>query len=134
LNFGNISQSTVELARSGKAEPKPLVQEKTTELLPSTAEDVGLYRLNVARNARQFKAYPSLALENGWEGVVHVSVAMPIGLGSPIVSLGRSSGHGVLDRQALEMVARAVSLAVLPDGMRGRNLTISLPVEYRLAD
>lgn len=97
-------------------------------------EAVKEYRLNVARTSRQFKNYPPLARKQGWEGVVLVAVAMPLAAGAPTVSLGRSSGYEVLDRQALDMVEQAVGLAVLPDGMRDRRLKISLPVEYRLAD
>jgi len=134
FNFGRFSRLTVESSNSGIAEPDRSLDVVPSMPLPASAEDIGIYRLSVARTARQFKAYPSIARENGWEGVVDVSVTVPVGLGNPIVSLGHSSGHGILDRQALEMVEQAVSLAVLPAGMRGRSMTISLPVEYRLTD
>jgi protein TonB len=121
-------------ANSGKARPIGSPEVTASEPLSVSEAVLGQYRLNVARSARQFKVYPSLAREKGWEGVVHVSVAMLIGLERPVVSLGRSSGYGVLDRQALEMVEQAVNLAILPEGMRGSNMTVSMPVEYRLAD
>ncbi|MGB4065136.1 MAG: energy transducer TonB [Azonexus sp.] len=134
LNIGRFFRSTVEGANSGNAEFDRAHGIESSKPQSTTVEELGQYRLNVARSARQFKVYPSLARDNGWEGVVHVSVVMAIGMGNPTVSLDRSSGHGVLDQQALEMVEQAVSLAVMPEGMRGRNLSISLPVEYRLAD
>lgn len=134
LNIGRFFRSTVEGANSGSAELDRARGIESAKLQSTAAEELGQYRLNVARNARQFKVYPSLARDNGWEGVVHVSVVMATGMANPIVSLDRSSGHRVLDRQALEMVEQAVSLAIMPEGMRGRNLSISLPVEYRLAD
>ena len=132
--IADLLPSTSASAKSGKTEPFGSPEVTSSEVLSVSEEVLGQYRLNVARSARQFKVYPSLAREKGWEGVVHVSVAMPIGLERPVVSLGRSSGYGVLDRQALEMVEQAVSLALLPEGMRGSNLTVSFPVEYRLAD
>lgn len=134
FNIGRFFRSTVEVANSGHVDSGGSPDLKSPDSHPASAEELGQYRLNVARSARQFKVYPSIAREKGWEGVVHVSVAMPIGLGSPTVSLSRSSGHEVLDRQAVEMVEQAVSLAVMPDVMRGRGLSISLPVEYRLGD
>lgn len=134
LNIGRFFRSTVEGANSGSAELDRARGIESAKLQSTAAEELGQYRLNVARNARQFKVYPSLARDNGWEGVVHVSVVMATGMANPIVSLDRSSGHRVLDRLALEMVEQAVSLAIMPEGMRGRNLSISLPVEYRLAD
>jgi TonB family protein len=134
FNIGRFFRSTVEIANSGNAASDRVLDPRPTDSPPVSAEALGQYRLNVARSARQFKVYPSLARENGWEGVVQVSVTMPIGFGNPTVSLGRSSGYGVLDRQAIEMVEQAVSLAVMPEGLRGRSMSISLPVEYRLAD
>lgn len=134
LNIGRFFRSTVEGANSGSAELDRAHGIESAKSQLTTVDELGQYRLNVARNARQFKFYPSLARDNGWEGVVHVSVVMATGMANPAVSLDRSSGHRVLDRQALEMVEQAVSLAIMPEGMRGRNLSISLPVEYRLAD
>ena len=133
-DFGRFSGATVEPAKSRQAENHNSLEVPSSETQPASAEAIGQYRLNVARSARQFKRYPSQARENGWEGVVHVAIAMPIGPGNPTVALDRSSGHAVLDRQALDMVERAVSLAILPEGVRGRNLTIYLPVDYRLSD
>jgi TonB family protein len=133
-NVARLLPPTVPLARSGKADSVRAPEATSSEAQTVSAEALGQYRLNVARYARQFKVYPSQARENVWEGVVHVLIAMPIGFGSPVVSLGRSSGHAVLDRQALDMVEQAVSLAMLPEDMRGRSWTVSLPVEYRLAD
>jgi protein TonB len=126
--------STAAIAKSRQIDDSGALKAEPSELLATSAELVKEYQLNVARKARQFKEYPALARESGWEGVALVMVAMPMGAGSSIVSLERSSGHQVLDRQALEMVERAVRLAALPDGMRGRQMKISLPVEYRLAD
>jgi protein TonB len=92
------------------------------------------YRLNVSREARRFRRYPPIARERGWEGVAVVTVSMTLAAASPVVSLERSSGYDELDSQALEMMAAAVRLASLPEGMRGRRFAISLPVEYRLAE
>jgi protein TonB len=134
FEFRHFSRLTVETSKFETAEPKLPFEQKGTDQQPLAMEDVGLYRLAVARSMRQFKAYPPVARENGWEGVVQISVVMPIGSRYPIVSLGGSSGHDILDHQALEMAKQAVDLAVLPESMLGRSWSISLPIEYRLTD
>lgn len=126
--------STAAIAKSRQIDDSAALEAMPAEPPAASMEAVKEYRLNVARTSRQFKNYPPLARKQGWEGVVLVAVAMPLAAGAPTVSLGRSSGYEVLDRQALDMVEQAVGLAVLPDGMRDRRLKISLPVEYRLAD
>ncbi|UCV19717.1 energy transducer TonB [Ferribacterium limneticum] len=134
FNFGPFFRSTVEPAVSGEARSDRSLEVTPIDVPVASVEEIGRYRLNVARSARQFKVYPPLAREKGWEGVVQVSVSMPTGQGTPMVSLVNSSGYELLDSQALEMVTQAVNLAVLPEGMRGRRMAISLPVEYRLGD
>ena len=106
----------------------------STETSSVSAEGEREYRLNLSREARKFKRYPLLAREHGWEGVVVVAVVVSLVSTSPVVSLERSSGYDVLDRQALEMMQVAAKQAVLPAGMQGRRFGISLPVEYRLTD
>ena len=99
-----------------------------------SSETLSEYRLSLARVARRFKAYPPLARDEGWQGEVIVVVAIHAGMATPVVSLGRSSGHQLLDQQALEMVSHAVQNADFPEGLRGKFMSISLPVEYSLAD
>lgn len=134
LNFDHFLPSTVGMAKSGSDKHRSPVTAPPAES-PSVSEaELGEYRLNVARSARQFKVYPVLAHEKGWEGVAHVAVSWPMGVAVPVVSLGKSSGYEPLDQQALEMIGRAIGQTRLPDNLRGKNLTISVPVEYRLAD
>lgn len=99
-----------------------------------SSETLSEYRLSLARVARRFKAYPPLARDEGWQGEVIVVVAIHAGMATPVVSLGRSSGHQLLDQQALEMVSHAVQNADFPESLRGKFMSISLPVEYSLAD
>lgn len=112
-------------------DPKPVILAEASVL---SAEEEKEYRLNLSREARKLKRYPLLARERGWEGVVVVAVAMPLGSGPPVVSLERSSGYDELDHQALEMMQTAARQAILPVAMQGRRFGISLPIEYRLAD
>lgn len=99
-----------------------------------SADGERLYRLNLAREARRFKTYPDLARASGWQGVAIVAIDAPSIGALPVVSLARSSGHRVLDDQALEMMTQAVARALIPPEMAGRRFRISVPLEYSLAD
>lgn len=96
------------------------------------ADGLRLYRLALAKEARRYKRYPALARERNWEGVVTVTISIPLPGALPLVALGKSSGHEILDRQALEMIGQAVLAASLPESLRGRAVTVSLPVRYSL--
>ena len=98
------------------------------------AEGLGEYRLGLAREARRFKRYPTVARENAWTGVVVLMIQGAASSAVPIVSIDQSSGHAVLDAQALEMLEKATRLATLPDSLKGKRFAISLPIHYRLDD
>ena len=84
--------------------------------------------------ARRYKRYPRVALDNNWEG--RVVVHMVVGANGMIASLRvtTSSGHDVLDRQALDMIRKAKPLVPIPPAMRGREFSVEIPVIYNLKD
>jgi len=88
------------------------------------------YRVSLAISARRFKRYPVLALEHGWEGTVEVAVSMTSWQQKPQPELVRSSGHSVLDEQALSMIEQASVRTVLPDSLKGRDFRFVLPIEF----
>lgn len=119
-----------KIAASGR--PDDLSEVKNAEV--KNAEGLGEYRLGLAREARRFKRYPSIARENAWTGVVVLMIQGAASSATPIVSIDQSSGHAVLDAQALEMLEKAARLAPLPDSLMGKRFVISLPIHYRLDD
>ena len=50
----------------------------------------------------------------------------------PELSLVRSSGHEVLDEQALTMLTQAARVTALPEGLRARDFRLLLPVQFSL--
>jgi protein TonB len=80
------------------------------------------------------RRYPELAIRLGLEGVVEVRVRVnPDGslAGPPVIS--SSSGHDILDQEALRMVARAAPFPALPGGVvRATDLTV--PVRFHLEE
>jgi len=92
------------------------------------------YRLQLVTTAARFKRYPRAAIDNNWEGVV--VVRMTIGTDGRIAALGikASSGHEVLDRQALEMFRIAKPFVQLPPELDGREFELELRAIYSLKD
>jgi protein TonB len=91
------------------------------------------YRLQILDVARRHNAYPPLARENNWEGQVLVRMEIaPDGRVS--LAVEKSSGHPVLDRQAMEMFKRAQAQVPLPASLRGRALSLELRAIYNLKD
>lgn len=104
--------------------PKPSAQE-----ISSARENYGSV---LARAFAKHKQYPRLAQMRGWQGVAKVRLEVDAA-GSMISSvISESSGHDILDRQALEMVKKAMPLPQPPDVLRGEPFTIIVPIVFRL--
>ena len=112
--------------------PDDLSEVKSVEV--KNAEGLGEYRLGLAREARRFKRYPTVARENAWTGVVVLTIQGAASAATPIVSIDQSSGHAALDAQALEMLEQATRRTPLPDSLMGKQFAIRLPIHYRLDD
>jgi protein TonB len=92
------------------------------------------YRLQLIGAARKYKRYPRVAMDNNWEGTAEIH--MVIGANGMIssVAIRTSSGHEVLDQQALEMFKRAKPLVPIPAALRGKEFTVVLRAIYSLKE
>ena len=97
-----------------------------------SGDDLRQYRLSLAGAARRFKQYPAQARQRGWEGTVEVALKMSAPSPVPEVSLVSSSGHGVLDEQAVAMLTQAAHVTALPEGLKARDFRLLLPVQFSL--
>jgi len=98
----------------------------------SEAGSIDQYRLALIGVARRYKRYPAQAMEKGWQGRVEIRLVIgPEGtLQSNAVKI--SSGHAILDNQALNMTERAASLIPVPAVLRGREFSVDIPVIFDL--
>ncbi len=96
------------------------------------ADALRAYHFALAQQARQFRRYPPLARERGWEGRVRIGVYGTRGTGPPRLRLLEGSGHALLDEQALAMMREALLRTPLPEGLHGRSFELVLPVEFSL--
>jgi protein TonB len=98
------------------------------------ADGIRAYRIVLAREAKAHRRYPPLARERGWTGTAEVSVDVSREGRARHILLARSSGHEVLDREAVNMMSRAAASAALPDSLRGREFAVRLPVVFDFSE
>lgn len=98
------------------------------------ADVLARYRLQVIGAARRYKRYPRAAMDNQWEGAAVVT--MVIGANGRIreMTISHSSGHEVLDRQAIDMFRKAKPLVPIPAALRGREFRVMLKAIYSLRE
>ena len=97
------------------------------------AQSLAQYRLQLIGAAGRYKRYPPIARENHWTGTVVVGVVLEPG-GRARVSLRRSSGHAVLDEQAVDMFERALRAVPAPAGLRSGGHAFEVRAIYGLED
>jgi TonB family protein len=123
-------------------EGKPLPSTVSPTLAPAMNEAPGpdqvlaenQYRLAVGLEAKRFRRYPPLAREMGWEGTVEVVIALNPRLDTPSISLVTTSGHGVLDREAIALLTLVVGRVQASPLLVDRQARIRITIEYRLED
>jgi protein TonB len=118
------------------AAPPAVVAQPAVAARPAPAPDAGqlaAYGRELAGAVAAHQRYPRLAQLRQWQGTAVLQLDLAAAgslLGIRVLS---SSGHEVLDRQALEMVREALPLPPLPAALAGRPLTVDVPVVFRLA-
>jgi protein TonB len=125
-------------APSAHAEPASFAGDPT--LAPRAAPEaldlgsLAQYRLALIGTAKRHKLYPAYAVERGWQG--RVSVELAIGADGTLAAahIKRSSGHEVLDREAVEMLRKATALTPVPPALRSREFRLDVPVLFELSN
>jgi protein TonB len=137
----SVAAPSIEPAPSVPTQPSPPALMARIDPQPAppaqSMPDTGaldIYRLELMQVARMYKRYPRAARDNNWEG--RVVVRMVIGTNGMIssISVAASTGHELLDKQALDMIKRAKGGVLIPPALRGREFTLEIPVLYSLKD
>jgi len=146
LEKDGLSAEELEAARNAYWEEAimPLIPTKDLEAARRAFDEdtlIATYRWLTATYSRQlstqikrYQKYPLVAQRRGWEGTAEVLLKIAADGRVIEIALGKSSGHEVLDREALEMVRRASPLPQAPQQLRGRELTVTVPIVFRLQD
>lgn len=92
-----------------------------------------LYGSLLSQSIAKYKQYPKIAQMRGWEGEVLLEVHCDEKGQVISTEVKKSSGHKVLDDQAITMVKKAAPLPQPPEILRsGKKLVILVPVPFSL--
>lgn len=82
----------------------------------------------------KYQQYPRLAQIRRWEGKVEIRLyyARKGAITSMVIT--HSSGHEILDQQALEIVKQVAPHAAVPEALLGGEFTLVIPITFRLED
>ena len=122
--------------RQARPTPQAPVGPKTEASAKSGSEaDKGTleqYRLALIVATGRYKRYPAIAMEKGWQG--RVEVHMEIGANGMLASasIKASSGHEILDSQAMDMLKKGKTTVQIPASLRGRAFSVDVPVIFNL--
>lgn len=76
--------------------------------------------------------YPRAARLAGQEGRAIVRFVIDRSGGVSLIELELSSGHAILDREAVEMIERAAPFPVMPEEMAGTKLELRVPIVFEI--
>jgi len=92
------------------------------------------YGKTISSLIAKHQRYPPNAQLHGWQGTTQVKLVVSPGGKMVNAAILQSSGFEVLDNEALEMVQQAAPLPPPPEALRGRELTVMVPIVFRLND
>jgi protein TonB len=115
------------------AAPAPVQPEPPSEA-SLDPRSIAEYRLQIIGAAPRYKRYPPVARENNWEGLV--ALRMEFGSNGRLATLSvtRTSGYDVLDKQAAEMFRNAAQAVPVPPLLRGKEFAVEVAAVYGLRD
>jgi protein TonB len=92
----------------------------------------GKYSSSLWGAISKHKRYPKIAQMRGWQGEAIIELQLDGNGKLKSKKISQSSGYEALDKQALEMVEKALPFPTPPEVLRGSPFTISVPVPFKL--
>lgn len=134
MKFGPNFESTVvrQIGAESNEQSTPQLAEASAEAI--SAEVMVGYRLELARNSRQFKDIDPEFRRGGLKGVVTLTIEKTTRAIEPSVRIERSSGSEELDRLAVRMLVAALMKTSVPEPLLGRVFAFSMPLEFDFAE
>lgn len=134
IKFGENFESTVVRRVRAESNERSTPQQAEASAEAISAEVMVSYRLELARNSRQFKDIAPEFRRGGLKGIVTLAVEKTTRAIEPSVRIERSSGSEELDRLAVRMLVAALMKTSVPEPLLGRVFAFSMPVEFDFAE
>lgn len=93
---------------------------------------IARYEQIISARIKQFEDYPPVAKRRHWEGTTVVQLRLGADGKVTDISIVETSGHEILDEAAVNMIRKASPLPAPPEGLRGREQTVLVPIKFRL--
>ena len=119
------SPPTTEPSIAAAPSQPPDSRDLNAEALKSLGRAIG-------SRAERYRTYPQQALQRGWQGRVNVEVSYSDAAHADEPRIKESSGFGVLDTQAIEMVKKACRDAPVPPSLAGTTFSVEIQVVFKL--
>jgi protein TonB len=116
------------------APPQPVALKKEASVPSGEPRLLLIYGQSISKEIKRYQKYPPLAQRRGWEGTAEVHLRIAADGKVTNITLGKSSGRSILDEEALNMVRRASPLPQAPQNLRGRELTVTVPIVFKLQE
>lgn len=115
--------------------PAPVESPRPPEPSPVDVDNaLGEYGNLLGRAIAKHKRYPEIARRRNLQGEVLLDLKLD-GNGKVLsANVRESSGHEILDNQALEMVRKASPFPAPPEALRNRTFNITVPVSFKLEE
>ncbi len=107
----------------------------STQILANRSDERALveqYVRIISAKINQYEEYPPVAKRRHWEGTTVVQLRFTAEGKVADISVAETSGHDVLDEAAVKMIRNASPLPVPPEGLRGRDQVVAVPIIFRL--
>jgi TonB family protein len=124
------SIATVDLPPPQPAAPPAEAQVPAQRATPPRL--LAAYGKTIAATLARHTQYPPIARMQGWEGLVTMQLRVAATGRLLDAAVHQSSGHGVLDREALAMAARAERFPPPAGELEGLEVAVLVPVVFRL--
>lgn len=108
--------------------PSPAAAGGDAKATPTEIDYLSLVKAHLNRK----KHYPSEAKKARQQGIVTVRFTVDREGNVSGVSIKRSSGHELLDRATLDLLARVAPLPRMPKSITRDSILVSLPIDYSL--
>jgi len=92
------------------------------------------YEKSLSDLIKSKERYPDRARRQRWQGTVIIALSLSVEGKVKDISVAESSGRDILDDAALEMVRRASPLPRAPEGLRGKERSVRVPIAFKLPD
>ena len=131
LGAQNLANPEANLPISGQGNPR---QPAKTQSSPELDVALDLYRYRLLQSGTRLRRYPVHAQEQRLQGTATIEVLVTARGVLGQARILQSTGHNLLDQNALDLLARAIPLTEIPSALHNRAFALTVALAFVLPD